>query len=263
MTIAGPDPVLDGIWWLHSTRGSNVYLVEADDRSLALIDTGFSQSVPAILAQLDHFERPLAAILITHRHFDHAGGAAALRKATGALVVAGRGDCRLRDGRYELRTPIGRTHIARFVGSLVVPRPEPVPVDRAIESETEVLPGVVAVPTPGHTLGSLCFLVPRLGAAFVGDLVISHGGTLTRPLRMANTDDRLYLESLAAFAAIAPEAGFPGHGPPVLSEFGQRLRELAALPRRNGLAALSPVRFARLAFFGRSFALPRRPRRPG
>ena len=263
MNLPTPELVRPGVWWLHSTRGANVYLLEADDGSLALVDTGFPQSTPAILAQLAQLRRPLAAILITHRHFDHAGGAATLRRQTGARVVAGRGDCRPRDGRLELRTPVGRSHIARLLGSFLLPRPEPAPVDVAVEAQTEVLPGVLAIPTPGHTPGSLCFLVPRLNAAFVGDLVISHGGTLTRPLRMANADDHCYLQSLATFAAIAPQAGFPGHGAPVLDGFGEQLRQLAALPRRNGAAAFAPERLIRLASFARGFTRARRPRHPG
>jgi len=33
------DLLAPGLWWLHGTRGSNVYLVEADDGQLALVDT--------------------------------------------------------------------------------------------------------------------------------------------------------------------------------------------------------------------------------
>lgn len=260
-TVPGPEPFIDRVWWLHSTRGSNVYLLEANDHSLALVDTGFPQSSHPILEQLAYFDRPLAAILLTHRHFDHAGGAAAIHRATSAPVVAGRGDCRSRNGRLELRTPIGRSHLRRFLASPLLPRPEPVPVTFAIDTETEVLPGIWAVPTPGHTPGSLCFIVPSIGAAFVGDLVISHNGTLTRPLRLANADDALYLRSLAAFAEHAPEAGFPGHGAPILTGFGDRLRELAALPRQSPIP-LSPQRLARLAAFGRNFTSPRRARPP-
>ncbi|WBL36296.1 hypothetical protein O0235_01540 [Tepidiforma flava] len=104
------------------------------------------------------------------------------------------------------------------------------PVAVAVERETGVLPGVRAVPVPGHTPGSLCFVADHLEAAFVGDLVISHGGELTRSLRWANHDDARYLQSIADFAAIAPPAGFPGHGAPVLEGFDAALRALAALP---------------------------------
>ena len=43
------DLLAPGLWWLHGTRGSNVYLVESDDGQLALVDTGFSSSAEAII----------------------------------------------------------------------------------------------------------------------------------------------------------------------------------------------------------------------
>jgi hypothetical protein len=65
----------------------------------------------------------------------------------------------------------------------------------------------------------------------VGDIVIHHGDRLTRPLRWANHDDALYLRTLAAFAAGAPPAGCPGHGPPLMEGFGDAMRILATIPR--------------------------------
>jgi len=253
-----PEPLLPGVWWLEGTRGSNVYLVQADDGSLALIDPGFPSNLEPILLQLSAFERPLAAILLTHAHFDHAGAAADLHRATGARIVAGRGDCRSRGDGVFLATGLGRSHVARWLGAKVAPPPQDAPVHVPVDEEQEVLPGLIAVPTPGHTPGSLCYLLPRASAAFVGDLVISHGGMLTRPLTLANWDDACYLAALAWFAERAPEAGLPGHGEPVLLGFGEALRELARLPRRRGLAALAPDRLVRLMRFSRGFLRSRR-----
>lgn len=255
------DLLAPGLWWLHGTRGSNVYLVEADDGQLALVDTGFASSAPAILTEVGAHGGRLSAILLTHRHRDHSGAAAAVRAATGARLYIGRGDCLVRDGQAFLHTTVGRTHVARFLaGGLQQSHRADVPVDFPIDQQTEVLPGITAVPVPGHTPGSCCFLVDRLGAAFVGDLVISHGGELTRSMRLANHDDRQYLESIRQFAAVAPELGLPGHGEPVMSGFGVALRELAALPRRP----LSPRTLAERAFrmtrFGRDLSRKRLPR---
>lgn len=243
------DLLAPGLWWLHGTRGSNVYLVESDDGQLALVDTGFSSSAEAIIGELKAFDLlpRLTAILLTHMHLDHAGSAGMLRKLTGARLVAGRGDCYERGGQLFLRSRVGRTHLAHVLSR----RRVPAPVDLAVVSETEVLPGIRAIPTPGHTSGSLCYVVDRLGAAFVGDVVISHGGQLTRSMRLANEDDALYLETLKQFAAAAPERGLPGHGEPLLKGFGDALRALAALPRRRDGPRLHGQRFARMFRFGR------------
>ncbi len=246
------DLLAPGLWWLHGTRGSNVFLVESDDGQLALVDTGFSSSGDAIVAEMDTLGLlpRLAAILLTHMHFDHAGAAGQLRAATGARLVAGRGDCYERHEKLFLRSRVGRTHIARLLSR----RAAPAPIDFAVASETEVLPGIRAIPAPGHTSGSLCYLVDRLGAAFVGDLVISHDGRLTRSMRLANQDDNVYLESLKTFAAGAPETGLTGHGEPILHGFGAALRDLAALPRRRGNGPIQRQRLTQMFRFARGMS---------
>lgn len=246
------DLLAPGLWWLHGTRGSNVYAVEAGDGQVALIDTGFSSNTEMIIAELralDLLPR-LSAVLLTHMHLDHAGSAGMLRKLTGARIVAGRADCYERGGQIFLRSRVGRTHLAHLLGR----RRFPAPVDLAVVGEAEVLPGIRAISTPGHTSGSLCYVVDRLGAAFVGDVVISHGGRLTRSMRLANEDDALYLETLRQFAAAAPERGLPGHGEPLLEGFGDALRALALLPRRRGGPRLHGQRFLRMFRFGRGIA---------
>ena len=252
---------MPGISWLHGTRGSNVFLVEADDGQLALIDTGFASSSSAILDELREVGRPLAAILITHHHRDHSGAAEAIRAATGATVCAARADCVEQDGTVFLRQSVGRSHLARYVLATVRRRRlrPALAIDRAFEGDDELLPGIRAVAVPGHTPGSVCYVVDRLGAAFVGDLVISHEGTLTRALRMANHDDAQYLESIRRFGVVAPEVGLPGHGTPLLSGFGEALRELGGLPRRPMGVATLRERVTRLRRFGRGMSQPRRP----
>jgi glyoxylase-like metal-dependent hydrolase (beta-lactamase superfamily II) len=257
------DLLAPGLWWLHGTRGSNVYLVEADDGQLALVDTGFASSAGAILEEVAAHGGRLSAILLTHRHRDHSGAAAEVRQATGARLCIGRGDCFVRDAQAFLHTTVGRTHLARFLaGRFRQSHRQDVPVDVCIDGETEVLPGIRAFPVPGHTPGSCCFVVDRLGAAFVGDLVISHGGELTRALRLANHDDEQYLESIRQFAAVAPGAGLPGHGVPVMTGFGDALRELAALPRRRTGIRTTAERALRMSRFGRQLSRKRTRQQP-
>lgn len=255
-----PEQPLPGLWWLHGTRGSNVYLVRAGD-GLALIDTGFADSAPAILAALEAMALPLRGILLTHRHRDHTGAAAAVATATAAPIIAGAGDCRLRNGRVVLRSGIGRTHPLRIAGAFLRRRPAPVPVAVAVEAPAEVLPGIRAIPVPGHTPGSLCFVAAEPAAAFVGDLVISHNGELARSLRWANHDDARYLQSIREFAATAPPTGFPGHGTPILQGFDAAMRVLAELPRRPLTPRTALERTRRLAAFSRMFAARRPPGR--
>jgi glyoxylase-like metal-dependent hydrolase (beta-lactamase superfamily II) len=233
------DEVVPGVWWLHKTRGSNVYLVEASDGRLLLIDTGFASSAAGIIAELDEIapDRTVDQILLTHSHFDHSGAAMELRERLGAAVVAGAGDC-TSDGRggYVLHEALGRSHRRRRLLGRLAGRAAATPVvvvDRPLSGQVEVAPGIVAVPVPGHTPGSYCFIDRDRGITFVGDLVISHHDGLARPLAVTNADDAEYLRSLTEFAERAPAAGCAGHGHPVLDDFGAQLRELATLPRRS------------------------------
>ena len=253
--------IAPGVWWLHGTRGSNAYLVEADDGSLALVDTGFASSAEAILAEVAAFGRPLAAVLLTHLHRDHSGAAGEVCEKTGARLHLGRADCLEHDGQLVLRSRVGRSHVSRFLFSRShAAHIQLVPVDQPLECECEPLPGIRAFHVPGHTDGSYCFIVDRAGAAFVGDLVISHGGTLTRSMKMANRDDIQYLESIRRFAEVAPAAGLPGHGTPVLQGFGEALRTLAALPRTSNSPANVFARAIRLWRFSRQMFRERRAR---
>jgi len=254
------DEIVPGVWRLHETRGCNVYLLRARDGRLVLVDTGFPSSAAGILRELTRLApgEALAAILITHGHFDHAGAAGALR-STGTSVFAGRGDTRLLpDGRRVIAPQIGRTHLARRLlgrrmeGSLAI-------VDVALDGEVEVVPGIRAVPVPGHTPGSYCYIDEDRGIAFAGDLVISHEDRLSRAMTFANADDARYLRSLAEFAERSPGIGCPGHGIPVLCGFDEQLRELAAMPRRSLLSPSAMLdRARRLRSFGTQLSTVRR-----
>jgi glyoxylase-like metal-dependent hydrolase (beta-lactamase superfamily II) len=89
--------------------------------------------------------RDVKVLLLSHAHFDHAGGLAALKRASGARLAAGAGD----RAALESGVPPGET-------SYGVIRFPAVKVDRAMrDGERVTLGGVTltAVATPGHTPG--------------------------------------------------------------------------------------------------------------
>jgi glyoxylase-like metal-dependent hydrolase (beta-lactamase superfamily II) len=241
--------IADGVWWLHGTRGCNVYLARARDGSYAIVDTGFADNAEPIMRQTreiagaDHG----AVILLTHFHFDHSGSARELAEKLGTDVRGGADDCKQVDGRFELQR--NRIRGPRRRRGLVAGS-EPIPV-RPLEDGEEVLPGIVAVATPGHTAGSYCFVVEDAGVALVGDLVISHSDGLSRTLVAANSDDVTYLESIRSFAERVTDIGCPGHGQPVMDGFGEQLRLLSEKPRERLRPWHVPRRLRRLFDFYR------------
>ena len=132
-------------------------------------------------------------------HLDHAGSAGRLRALTGARLMAGRGDCFERDGKLFLRSRVGRTHIAHFFSRGHVPAP----IDLAIASETEVLPGIRAVLAPGHTAGSVCYVIDAWGLRSSATMSSATACELSRAIRMANQDDALEVRDDEEFAAEA------------------------------------------------------------
>jgi glyoxylase-like metal-dependent hydrolase (beta-lactamase superfamily II) len=77
-----------GFDWTHPAD-CNVYAVDTGD-GVVLVDSGTGLSADDLLDHLaGHGFRPdqVTHILLTHLHADHSGGAAALRKKTGAKIV--------------------------------------------------------------------------------------------------------------------------------------------------------------------------------
>ena len=80
---------LPGIHMIPNVRLSRAYLIEGD--SLVLVDTGMPWNARGILSYISSIGRrpeELEAILMTHSHPDHSGGAPPIRKLTGAAILA-------------------------------------------------------------------------------------------------------------------------------------------------------------------------------
>jgi glyoxylase-like metal-dependent hydrolase (beta-lactamase superfamily II) len=128
---------------------------------------------------------PVALVLLTHRHHDHAGGAPRFAELTGAPVRA-----------LDPSLVLGSEALA----------------DGDVVAEAGVELRVVG--TPGHTSDSLSFLLDGPDAAtavLTGDTILGRGTTV-----IAHPDGTLgpYLDSLRRLAELAPGTEvLPGHGP--------------------------------------------------
>lgn len=127
-----------------------VVLLVAGPAGHILIDSSDVDSAPLVLANLRRLGvRPtdVKLLLASHEHIDHVGGMAALRRATGAALLA-RAPARpvLESGTAAADDP-QRTILPRFPG---------VPVARTVRDGEVVRLGplrLTAIATPGHTLG--------------------------------------------------------------------------------------------------------------
>jgi glyoxylase-like metal-dependent hydrolase (beta-lactamase superfamily II) len=180
---------------------AHVYLLDGGSE-LALVDAGCGQrdSLERILANVrDDGLDParITTLLLTHWHPDHSGGAAALRDRLAP----------------RLRVHAPATEQATIEAGLE-PGLNACPVDVPLVHLQEVQVGslrVRAIEVPGHSSGSLCYLVhvPGGEALFTGDVVFMNG-----ILGLLNHPDSHLEQYRASFERLVPldvEMLFPGH----------------------------------------------------
>ena len=143
-----------GNTWYVGTDGLSSILIETD-AGLILIDGGLPQSaalIEASIRKLGFDAREISAILLSHAHFDHAGGIAALQRLSGASVYAsGNAGKALSTGTLQDNDP-------QFMNTSMPSSFPPVSKVEAVGNGEIVTIGAVeirAVHTPGHTPGGV------------------------------------------------------------------------------------------------------------
>lgn len=168
-----PAAVVPKVYLLGRSSPGAVYAVDTSD-GLVLVDSGIEVTAHSVTQQLGELgldPARLRAVLLTHVHADHVLGAVRLREQTGAKVYAGRDDC------GPLRAGGPRE---AFLSTFNMPgvSPVPVPVDVELVGGEELRFGdatIRVLAAPGHTPGSVCYLMERAGlrVLFAGDVVQS------------------------------------------------------------------------------------------
>jgi len=201
--------VIEGLYQVESARAGNAYLFEEGDRSV-LVDTGLASGAQKVVAELAAARiPPVTDVVLTHYDPDHVGGAAAVQRATGARVWLGAADVRILRGEVPPPTPTRRAMMrVGWLGRAELPELTELPDD----AETEIVPGVVVVPAPGHTPGH--HLVRWRGTAFIGDAARLSGDRLAHFPGFLISDRAQAESTLAAIAASRTRLVLPGHGRP-------------------------------------------------
>jgi glyoxylase-like metal-dependent hydrolase (beta-lactamase superfamily II) len=194
----------------------------------AIVDTGVASSpadgmAPA-LAVLGRRIEDVRWILLTHGHVDHVGGAYALWELTGrrAQVVIGEPDARyLRSRRAHVQNyldvraqyladPGAEAKQTAMAAGAISGEMEPHVLVRG--GETLSLGGDVTVSVhaiPGHTAGSVAYVVDGQDDVFVGDAVQVHGAANGFP---GFEDPRAYRASLEHLRdVVRPRHLYLGH----------------------------------------------------
>jgi hydroxyacylglutathione hydrolase len=166
-----------------------------------VIDPG--DEIQRILAILAKHQLRVKAIIITHAHIDHIGGAQKLKAATGAPVYMNANDQPLSE------------HLDTQAAWLGMATPERTKIDVDAREGEKVALGPAefqVLHTPGHTQGSISLWIPAENKLIAGDTLFLDsigrtdlpGGDYEQILRSIH-DKLLPLEDTTAV--------IPGHGP--------------------------------------------------
>ncbi|GAW67031.1 beta-lactamase [Geoanaerobacter pelophilus] len=178
----------------QETYSCNSYLILGDWNRIedvnTVIDPGVDGFIMEEIARLStgFGKVPVQQVILTHNHFDHSAGAAALRKAYGCRVLA------FQEGPGVDQTLKG----GQFL--------------KAGDDFLEVLQ------TPGHSSDSISLYAPSLHALFSGDL----------PLRVRTPGGSFGCDYLAALQILNRrkiDLIYSGHDEPLLSGGGAMIEQ--------------------------------------
>jgi glyoxylase-like metal-dependent hydrolase (beta-lactamase superfamily II) len=223
--------VADGVFLIEHAY-TNCYLV-VDEGAVTIVDAAYPSTWRIVRRTLDAIglrASDVAAVLLTHGHFDHVGFARFLQSQLAVPVWVHAADrwlaahpYRYRPQRnrflFPLRHPRSVSVLSRMAlaGALRV---------RGVDATTTFaagpldLPGSpIAVPTPGHTDGHCAFHLPDRGVLLTGDALVTldpytgrRGPRMVAPAATADID--LNRRSLDRLGALDAALLLPGHGDP-------------------------------------------------
>lgn len=232
--------VLPHLGLARNVRISNVWMLKTADDKTFLVDSG--HPAERIVLRI-HLWRAgirgpgdLDGVILTHRHSDHAGNAAWLRKHFGTRVI-----CHAHDAPYlageTTPAPLVSPESpgwARLLCHIEDRFPARVHVDEVWE-DGELREGFRVFHAPGHTEGSMLLHHERTSTLFSGDAIIGGPPTFRIVERLRLSIDDFSNDGIRARASVRDvlhrlpptETLCSGHGPAVAHDVERKLARLA------------------------------------
>ncbi len=172
----------------------NTYFLVNEDGQAVVIDSG--ENYKKVKSVEDLYNIKIVAVLLTHAHFDHCGNAKKLQDDGAKIYVSKLDACKLLNND-NLASDFGR----KF---------EYLTADETFADSDQLnICGIKikVIATPGHTDGSVCFLVDNL--LFTGDTLFL-GSVGRTDFKSGNRND-LVLSIKKLFNLDGDYAVYPGH----------------------------------------------------
>lgn len=221
----GPIGVPVAVWLLRTAEG------------WTLVDTGPPETADQLVSALVRAtggQGPLR-VLLTHAHYDHAGGLRALRAAWSPPVMCHKDEVRFVIGEGDHRRLPAHSLAFRLGRRFMKSAAYGVPVARDLE-RGQPADGMAVIHLPGHSPGQVGFLHPDDQAMICGDAVFNLGGTLGPPLSLSTPDPERARQSMLRLGDLDYQHLLPSHGPPIL---GNGKAVMQRFLERRGLAQLT------------------------
>lgn len=181
---------------------TNCYLVGCDETmQAAVIDPSWNGSGISAAAEDDGWQ--ITHILLTHSHFDHVGGLADLKAATGAPVYI----------HPEAVEMLGQANMLASLFGMTIKSPPP--PDELLAAGQIIEVGRLKLHTlftPGHAPGHVSFHLPDYQVVFDGDVLFR--GSIGR-YDFPDSDYDTLMNSIQQQLLTLPDETrvFSGHGP--------------------------------------------------
>ena len=219
--------IIPDIHKIDGVRGANCYLLPSGPE-MVLVDAGMRGSSRNVSKYLTKMGKNLSAIkyiFITHADIDHIGGAAEMKKTTGAKLVIHAGDAGVLAGTDKGRNLKGLMGLLKLMSPLM--HAAPVQADIVLKENTDIA-GYKIISTPGHSEGSISIYIPGR-VIFVGDALRSDAdGNPKRPSKMLAADMVQAQASVQVIAGLEFDTLLCGHGAPVKGKASAKVKELLA-----------------------------------
>ena len=227
--------IVQDVYLLEATRGANIFLIVSGN-DLILVDSGVAGGVETIKTQIiagGYDIAILKQIVLTHSHGDHIGNTVTLVGETSAVILAHQQEIPYIEKTQPLPAATLWRRILNWLGDHLLFRLPPFKVDQGLE-DGDLLPGnsgFQVIHTPGHTPGSICLYHPAKQCLLTGDALFNENPVtgnpgLRFPIPLYTIDQAQAQESVRKLAELDVDVLCCGHGEPILSQAGDKIREL-------------------------------------